>query len=555
MASAISITDQDVLLAIDLQADFMPGGALAVAGGDAVVPLVNRLADRFANVVITQDWHPPGTPRSPPPTRARSLSTPGASHYGDQTLWPEHCVQGTPGAALHPDLALDLAFLILRKGMHPGIDSDPAFVEADGKTTTGLGALLRARGVKRVFACGLATDSCVAHSALDARTEGFETFVIEDACLGDRRQRFALLRLGADERRRGLARPVGGAPRPRRADPNRLTARRSLAKARRALPMALRGFTLSRVADFPVFDLARFEAASPRRAALAARSTPFAARPAFWRLRPRHDAGDDRGALAGAEAFFGLPPRQARRQAPYPGYPYGYLPPLAEFGALAQGVESPPDLKESFNGGPEAAPPGLDDRQALGFCYAPTIWPEAARRLPASVARLFPRDGGSRRRVMRVFAVALNLPEDFFAPYIDAPISALRALNYPALERPPAPGQIRAGAHTDYGSLTILLPQAGSRGLEIFSPQGRWIEVPPTPGRLRHQHRRPDGALDQRPLDIDAASRRHPAGRRGGAAPVLRLLPPAELGRRDRRDRPAREAKRRNTRLSAPDLI
>ena len=182
MASAISINDQDVLLAIDLQADFMPGGALAVNGGDEIVPLVNRLATRFENVVVTQDWHPAGhasfasSHEGMKPFDTKRLS------YGDQTLWPEHCVQGTPGAALHPDLAVDLAFLILRKGMHSAIDSYSAFVEADGKTTTGLGALLKARGVKRVFACGLATDFCVAHSALDARREGFETFVIEDAC-------------------------------------------------------------------------------------------------------------------------------------------------------------------------------------------------------------------------------------------------------------------------------------------------------------------------------------------------------------------------------------
>ena len=182
MASAISINDQDVLLAIDLQADFMPGGALAVDGGDEIVPLVNQLSNRFEHVVITQDWHPADH-------ASFAASHDGAKpfdtkrlHYGDQTLWPEHCVQGTPGVALHPDLAVDLAFLILRKGMRTAIDSYSAFVEADGKTTTGLAALLKARGVKRVFACGLATDFCVAHSALDARREGFEAIVIEDAC-------------------------------------------------------------------------------------------------------------------------------------------------------------------------------------------------------------------------------------------------------------------------------------------------------------------------------------------------------------------------------------
>jgi nicotinamidase/pyrazinamidase len=182
MVSAISINDRDVLLAIDLQPDFMPGGALAVDGGDTIVPLVNRLARRFENVVVTQDWHPP--------THASfAASHEGAKpfdtkrlHYGDQTLWPEHCVQGTPGAALHPDLAVGRAFLILRKGMHSGVDSYSAFVEADGQTTTGLAALLKARGIQRIFACGLATDFCVAHSALDARNAGFETFVIEDAC-------------------------------------------------------------------------------------------------------------------------------------------------------------------------------------------------------------------------------------------------------------------------------------------------------------------------------------------------------------------------------------
>ena len=181
-ASPISIDSQDVLLAIDLQADFMPGGTLAVDSGDEIVPLVNRLASRFEHVVVTQDWHPPGhasfasSHEDAKPFEKRRLE------FGDQTLWHDHCVQGTPGAQLHPDLAVDLAFLILRKGMHPGIDSYSAFVEADGKTTTGLAALLKARGAKRIFACGLATDFCVAHSALDARAEGLVTFVIEDAC-------------------------------------------------------------------------------------------------------------------------------------------------------------------------------------------------------------------------------------------------------------------------------------------------------------------------------------------------------------------------------------
>ena len=159
-----------------------------------------------------QDWHPP--------THASfAASHEGAKpfdtkrlHYGDQTLWPEHCVQGTPGVALHPGLEVDLAFLILRKGMNSAIDSYSAFVEADGKTTTGLAALLKARGVRRVFACGLATDFCVAHSALDARREGFETFVIEDACRAIDANNSLSRGLGAHERRRSLAHPVGRDP-------------------------------------------------------------------------------------------------------------------------------------------------------------------------------------------------------------------------------------------------------------------------------------------------------------------------------------------------------
>jgi nicotinamidase/pyrazinamidase len=182
MPSAITIGDQDVLLVVDLQVDFMPGGALAVEDGDAIVPLVNSLARRFADVVVTQDWHPAGhTSFASVHEDAAAFDTKRLD-YGDQTLWPDHCVQGTAGAEFHADLALDLAFLILRKGMHRGVDSYSAFVEADRRTTTGLAAMLKARGVKRIFACGLATDYCVAFSALDARAAGFDAFVIEDAC-------------------------------------------------------------------------------------------------------------------------------------------------------------------------------------------------------------------------------------------------------------------------------------------------------------------------------------------------------------------------------------
>jgi len=178
----MAIDTTDVLLVIDVQNDFLPGGALAVPDGDAVVPLINRLIAAFDQVVVTQDWHPRGHASfasSHPDAKPFDVV---ATPYGDQTLWPDHCVQGAPGAALHEALAVDSALLILRKGANPTIDSYSAFTEADGRTTTGLAALLKARGARRVFACGLATDFCVAYSALDARAAGFETFVIDDAC-------------------------------------------------------------------------------------------------------------------------------------------------------------------------------------------------------------------------------------------------------------------------------------------------------------------------------------------------------------------------------------
>ena len=182
MTASLTIGARDVLLVIDMQNDFMPGGALAVAEGDAIVPLVNRLATKFANVALTQDWHPAGH-------SSFASSHPGAKPfetmtmpYGAQILWPDHCVQGSAGARLHDDLNIPHALLILRKGVNRNVDSYSAFTEADRITTTGLAALLKARGVKRVFLCGLATDFCVGWSALDARAAGFETFVIEDAC-------------------------------------------------------------------------------------------------------------------------------------------------------------------------------------------------------------------------------------------------------------------------------------------------------------------------------------------------------------------------------------
>ena len=172
----------DVLIVTDVQNDFCPGGALAVADGDAVVPAVNALARRFEHVVVTQDWHPPGH-------RSFASSHPGRApfetielDYGPQTLWPDHCVQGTLGAALHAGLELTRAELLIRKGFRPDIDSYSVFYENDRTSPTGLAGYLRERGFSRLFFCGLATDYCVAWSALDARRLHFDAVVLLDAC-------------------------------------------------------------------------------------------------------------------------------------------------------------------------------------------------------------------------------------------------------------------------------------------------------------------------------------------------------------------------------------
>ncbi|WP_246795142.1 bifunctional nicotinamidase/pyrazinamidase [Burkholderia perseverans] len=172
----------DVLLVIDVQNDFMPGGALAVADGDAVVPVINRLARRFDQVVLTQDWHPRAHVSFAANHAGREPFSMLTLPYGEQVLWPVHCVQDTDGAALHRDLDVPHARLVLRKGLDAAVDSYSAFVEADRATSTGLAAYLRALGAKRVWCCGLATDYCVAWSALDARAAGFEAAVIDDAC-------------------------------------------------------------------------------------------------------------------------------------------------------------------------------------------------------------------------------------------------------------------------------------------------------------------------------------------------------------------------------------
>ena len=171
----------EVLLVVDVQNDFMPGGALGVARGDEIVPLVNRLARRFSHVVLTQDWHPASHVSFAANHVGRQPFEMMTLPYGEQVLWPTHCVQNTPGAALHAELDIPHARAVIRKGHHANVDSYSAFLEADRTTPTGLAGYLRDTGVTRVWCCGLATDYCVAWSALDARAAGFEVIVIEDA--------------------------------------------------------------------------------------------------------------------------------------------------------------------------------------------------------------------------------------------------------------------------------------------------------------------------------------------------------------------------------------
>ena len=174
----------EALLIVDLQNDFCPGGALAVPEGDAIVPLVNRLAHRFDHVVQTQDWHPPGHHSFASSHEDKAPYDVIEAPYGEQVLWPDHCVQDTGGAAFHPELDTMPTELIIRKGFRPEIDSYSAFYENDHETPTGLAGYLRERGIEALYLCGLAADFCVKWSALDARREGFEAFVIEDAVRG-----------------------------------------------------------------------------------------------------------------------------------------------------------------------------------------------------------------------------------------------------------------------------------------------------------------------------------------------------------------------------------
>jgi nicotinamidase/pyrazinamidase len=184
MTERIVIGPTDVLIVVDVQNDFCPGGRLAVLRGDEIVPLVNGLAQQFTDVVLTQDWHPGGHHSFASSHAGKEPFQSVAMPYGPQVLWPDHCVQGTVGAAFHPGVDIPHAALVVRKGFRRGIDSYSAFYENDRKTPTGLGGYLRDRGFARTFLAGLAFDFCVRYSAEDARKEGFDVMVIEDACRG-----------------------------------------------------------------------------------------------------------------------------------------------------------------------------------------------------------------------------------------------------------------------------------------------------------------------------------------------------------------------------------
>jgi nicotinamidase/pyrazinamidase len=183
-AGSIAVDDKSVLIVVDVQNCFLPGGALAVKEGDQVVPVINRIAQKFAHVVLTQDWHTPGHVSFASTHQGKAPFDVIKLPYGDQVLWPDHCVQGTSGAEISREISIAHAELVVRKGFNKSMDSYSAFLEADHKAPTGLAGYLKERGLARVFVAGLATDFCVAWTAMDAQRLGFETFVIDDASRG-----------------------------------------------------------------------------------------------------------------------------------------------------------------------------------------------------------------------------------------------------------------------------------------------------------------------------------------------------------------------------------
>lgn len=184
MTEKMAIAEEDVLLVVDIQNDFCPGGRLPVPEGDRIIPTINLVAQKFRHVILTQDWHPPGHLSFASTHPGRRPFDTIMVPYGPQELWPDHCVQNSPGAEFHKDVRIPHAELILRKGYHASIDSYSAFYENDRTTPTGLTGYLRERGLSRVFLAGLAFDFCVRYSAQDAHRNGFAVAVLEDACRG-----------------------------------------------------------------------------------------------------------------------------------------------------------------------------------------------------------------------------------------------------------------------------------------------------------------------------------------------------------------------------------
>ena len=183
-AAKIKIDDKSVLIVVDVQNCFLPGGSLAVKDGEQVVPIINKLGQSFQHVVMTQDWHTPGHVSFASSHEGKKPFEKIKLPYGDQVLWPDHCVQGTEGAAIGKGVDIPHAQLVIRKGYNPKVDSYSAFIEADGKSKTGLDGYLKGRGIKTIFVTGLATDFCVAWTANDGRKLGLAAYVIEDACRG-----------------------------------------------------------------------------------------------------------------------------------------------------------------------------------------------------------------------------------------------------------------------------------------------------------------------------------------------------------------------------------
>ena len=189
----MSATQEEALLVIDVQRDFLSGGSLAVPDGEAVIPIINRLGERFQEIILTQDWHPAGHISFATTHGKQPFVETVEASYGTQSLWPDHTLQESHGASLHPDLYLPHAGLIMRKGFRKDVDSYSAFLENDHRTSTGLAGYLRDRGLSRLYLCGLAWDYCVGFSALDGKALGFEVTVIEDAVRGIAPERIAAM--------------------------------------------------------------------------------------------------------------------------------------------------------------------------------------------------------------------------------------------------------------------------------------------------------------------------------------------------------------------------